>query len=114
MDAGTTSAIGDLRGVYGELGPWMLVPGDRPPSPDAIGWWWRHARDASGIDARWRLHDLRHSRPPPLERHHAIGMGTDVRTVANRLGHANPATGSRRSRCRSSGLGQGGGGGDGQ
>lgn len=86
LDAGTFRAIDELRSVYGELGPWMLAPGDRPPSPDAIGWWWRHAREAAGIDPRWRLHDLRHWSATT-----AIGLGTDVRTVANRLGHANPA-----------------------
>jgi integrase len=64
----------------------MLALGDRPPSPDTISWWWRHARDAAGIDRAWRLHDLRHWSATT-----AIGTGTDVRTVANRLGHANPA-----------------------
>ena len=40
----------------------------------------------SGIDPKWRLHDLRHWSATV-----AIGQGHDVRTVAGRLGHANPA-----------------------
>ena len=40
----------------------------------------------AGIDAAWRLHDLRHWSATV-----AIGQGHDVRTVAGRLGHANPA-----------------------
>ncbi len=39
-----------------------------------------------GIDPKWRLHDLRHWTATA-----AIGSGHDVRTVAGRLGHANPA-----------------------
>ena len=57
-----------------------------PPHPDRIGWWWQRARKAAGIDERWRLHDLRHWSATT-----AIGGGHDVRTVANRLGHANAA-----------------------
>jgi integrase len=40
----------------------------------------------AGIDVRWRLHDLRHWLATE-----AIGRGHDIRTVAGRLGHANPA-----------------------
>ena len=43
-----------------------------------------HARPAS--TPQWRLHDLRHWSATV-----AIGQGHDVRTVAGRLGHANPA-----------------------
>jgi len=39
-----------------------------------------------GLETRWRLHDLRHWSATL-----AIGSGHDLRTVANRLGHANPA-----------------------
>ena len=83
LDPGTVAAIAAWGEVHGGLGPWLLAVGDRPPSPDAISWWWRHARENSGIDARWRL---RHWSATT-----AIGMGADVRTVANRLGHSNPA-----------------------
>ena len=62
-------------------------PRSRAGQPDRIGWWWRRAREPSpGIDAKWRLHDLRHWSATV-----AIGQGHDVRTVAGRLGHANPA-----------------------
>jgi integrase len=44
------------------------------------------ARKASGIDMKWRLHDLRHWSATV-----SIGQGHDVRTVAGRLGHSNPA-----------------------
>ena len=40
----------------------------------------------SGVDPKWRLHDLRHWSATV-----AIGQGHDVRTVAGRLGHAYPA-----------------------
>src|SRR6478735_11392654 len=36
--------------------------------------------------SHWRLHDLRH-----WSATEAIGRGHDIRTVAGRLGHANPA-----------------------
>jgi integrase len=85
LDPGTLRDIEAWRNAHRGLGPWMLAVGDRPPSPDAISWWWRHAREASGIDSRWRLHDLRHWSATT-----AIGTGTDVRTVAHRLGHSNP------------------------
>jgi integrase len=40
----------------------------------------------SGIDVRWRLHDLRH-----FSATQAIAGGHDIRSVAARLGHADPA-----------------------
>lgn len=55
-------------------------------NPDRIGYWWRRAREKSGIDKRWRLHDLRHWSATV-----AIGQGHDVRTVSGRLGHADPS-----------------------
>lgn len=61
----------------------MFGLGDDPPHPDRIGWWWQRARTISGIDKQWRFHDLRHWSATT-----AIGNGHDVRTVANRLGHA--------------------------
>ena len=64
----------------------MFGLGPELVSPDRIGWWWKRARKIAGIDAKWRLHDLRHWSATV-----AIGQGHDVRTVAGRLGHANPA-----------------------
>ena len=55
-------------------------------NPERIGAWWRRARDRAGVDGRWRLHDLRHWSATM-----SISRGHDIRTVANRLGHANPA-----------------------
>ena len=64
----------------------MFGLGPELVSPDRIGWWWKRARTMAGIDEAWRLHDLRHWSATV-----AIGQGHDVRTVAGRLGHANPA-----------------------
>ena len=44
------------------------------------------SRRPSGVDAKWRLHDLRHWSASA-----AISVGHDVKTVADRLGHANAA-----------------------
>ena len=68
------------------FGPWMFTIGEAPTNPDRIGYWWRAARDAAGVDAKWRLHDLRHWSASV-----AIAAGHDVKTVADRLGHANAA-----------------------
>ncbi|MGO9910291.1 MAG: tyrosine-type recombinase/integrase [Acidimicrobiales bacterium] len=65
---------------------YVFGDGDLPPNPDRIGWWWSRSRDVAGIERRWRLHDLRH-----FSATMAIAGGHDVRSVASRLGHANPA-----------------------
>jgi integrase len=57
------------------------------PIPERIGWWWVRARELSQLDRRWRLHDLRHFAASMA----GIAAGHDVRSVAGRLGHANPA-----------------------
>jgi integrase len=44
------------------------------------------ARKNSGIDMKWHLHDFRHRSATV-----STGQGRDVRTVAGRLGHSNPA-----------------------
>jgi integrase len=56
----------------------------RPGAAGALGRWWARARARAGIDPN-RLHDVRHWSATM-----AIGAGADVRTVAGRLGHANP------------------------
>jgi integrase len=86
MDQGTLAVIEEWRTAREGLGPWLLSVGEQPPSADGLTWWWTTARKASGIDPKWRLHDLRHWSATT-----AIGLGADVRTVANRLGHSNPA-----------------------
>jgi len=86
LDADTVEMIGALRQAREPYGPWMFGLGPSLVSPDRISWWWKRARQMSGIDSKWRLHDLRHWSATV-----AIGQGHDVRTVAGRLGHANPA-----------------------
>jgi len=86
LDRETVRLWGKLRAMYEEFGPYVFNLGSSPPSPDRIGWWWSRARAESGIDKKWRLHDLRHFSATV-----AIGSGHDVRTVAHRLGHADPA-----------------------
>ena len=70
-----------LRLERGPYGPWMFGLGPALVNPDRISWWWKRARQMSGIDPKWRLHDLRHWSATV-----AIGQGHDVRTVAGRLG----------------------------
>lgn len=86
LDERTVQAIEALRKERERYGPWMLQPGERPLNPERLTGWWRIARRDAGIDTRWRLHDLRH-----WSATEAIGRGHDIRTVAGRLGHANPA-----------------------
>jgi integrase len=86
LDADTVALIEALRVEREPYGPWMFGLGHEPGSPDRIGYWWRRARTIAGIDPKWRLHDLGHWSATV-----AIGQGHDVRTVAGRLGHANPA-----------------------
>jgi integrase len=86
LDSETLGMISALRRQREPYGPWMFGLGPEIVPPDRIGYWWRTARAAAGIDPAWRLHDLRHWSATV-----AIGQGHDVRTVAGRLGHANPA-----------------------
>ncbi len=82
----TLAVVEGERKERAEFGPWMFALGDDPPNPDRIGYWWRLAREKAGVDAKWRLHDLRHWSASV-----AIAAGHDVKTVADRLGHANAA-----------------------
>jgi len=86
LDERTIDEIAQLRSQREQISPYMFSDTVGPANPDRIGWWWKRARDLSGIDTRWRLHDLRHWTATM-----AITSGHDVRTVAGRLGHANPA-----------------------
>src|SRR5581483_4149648 len=60
LDRETVRLWGELRAEREEFGPYVFNLGDAPPNPDRIGWWWSQARRLSGIDPKWRLHDLRH------------------------------------------------------
>lgn len=86
LDTATLDMFEGLKAELEPLGPWVFNVADRPANPDRVGAWWRLARKRAGIDAEWRLHDLRH-----WSATQAIAAGHDVRTVANRLGHVNPA-----------------------
>ena len=86
LDPVTCEQLDRLRADYGIGGPWILAVDVRPLGPERLSAWWRRARDLAGVDARWRLHDLRHWAATA-----SIAAGHDVRTVASRLGHANPA-----------------------
>jgi integrase/predicted nucleotidyltransferase len=86
LDPATVDAIAELRAAREEISPYLFSDTTGPANPDRIGWWWTRAREQSGIDRKWRLHDLRHWTATT-----AITSGHDVRTVAGRLGHANPA-----------------------
>ncbi len=86
LDRETLAEIAALRAERQAVSPFLFSLDAGPPSPARIGWWWTRARQAAGIDPKWRLHDLRHWTATA-----AISSGHDVRTVAGRLGHANPA-----------------------
>jgi integrase/predicted nucleotidyltransferase len=86
LDPATVDEVVALRAVREQVSPYLFSDTTEPAHPDRIGWWWSRARERSGIDRKWRLHDLRHWTATT-----AITSGHDVRTVAGRLGHANPA-----------------------
>jgi integrase len=86
LDDATVAMWEAYRSSFVEPGEWVFGLFE-PANPDRIGWCWQRARKLSGIDQSWRLRDLRH-----WSATEAIGSGHDVRTVAARLGHANPAT----------------------
>jgi integrase len=86
LDRQTVAELEALRAEREGVSPFLFSLEPGPPSPARIGWWWTRARRAAGIDPKWRLHDLRHWTATA-----AISSGHDVRTVAGRLGHANPA-----------------------
>lgn len=85
LDNATVDMWQAYRSSFVDPGEWVFGLFE-PANPDRIGWWWRRSRERSGIDRSWRLHDLRH-----WSATQAIGTGHDIRTVAGRLGHANPA-----------------------
>jgi integrase len=86
LDPATVAEVRALRELRHVVSPYMFSYDSGPAPASRIGWWWTRARTLAGIDPRWRLHDLRHWSATV-----AISSGTDVRTVAGRLGHANAA-----------------------
>jgi integrase len=86
LDPATFEELAALRADREQLSPYLFSDTTGPANPDRVGWWWTRAREQSGIARKWRLHDLRHWTATT-----AITSGHDVRSVAGRLGHANPA-----------------------
>jgi integrase len=83
LDDRTWRLVAELKLQRQAATPWLFGVDERTPAPDRLGWWWTRARRLSGIDPKWRLHDLRH-----FSATQSIAGGHDVRTVAARLGHA--------------------------
>lgn len=79
-----------------------IVHGALLPSLDKIDWWWKRTRKLAEIDAKWRLHDLRH-----WSATHAIAGGHNVRSVAAQLGHSDSTTTMRTYAHALEGLVQG-------
>ena len=86
LSSSLVEMVGEKAAKYADVTQWLFTPDADPPNPDRIGWWWRRSRELAGIDDAWRLHDLRH-----WSATQSIASGQDVRTVAHRLGHADPA-----------------------
>lgn len=59
----------------------------RPVSPNTLEKFWKKLRARIGLPAGTRLHDLRHALVTNL-----LAMGTDIKTVQDRLGHSTPMT----------------------
>jgi integrase len=72
------------RGVIGEQEWLFRGPNGNPPDRAAVGYWWRKATTAAGVD--FVLHTLRHFYASGL-----IAAGADVVTVQRALGHSNAA-----------------------
>jgi integrase len=85
LDEATVELFDEVRESHPD-NAYLFGDGDRPANPERIAWWWLRARELAHLESRWRLHDLRH-----FAASMAIAAGHDVRSVAGRLGHANPA-----------------------
>lgn len=97
LDAGTVSALRTHRAALVEHhlavragAPLWVFPADRDPTrpvrPDVMTHRWGRLAATHGL-TKVRLHDLRHFVASQM-----LAQGADIRTVAGRLGHANPAT----------------------
>jgi integrase len=74
-----------LQVPHGEPDRWLFPgEGEHPLHQNSVGYLWRKAREAAGVD--YRLHDLRHFYASGL-----INAGCDVVTVQRALGHSNPS-----------------------
>jgi integrase len=86
LDAASLRLMDSIRPDASDMAiaPWILSVHPRPVNPERVTGWWKRARAHAGVDAKWRLHELRHWSATA-----SIVGGHDIRTVANRLGHAN-------------------------
>lgn len=75
-----------VPGPHGPDSPLVTADG-RWPSPDALTAWFSRLARSLGLPPRVTFHTLRHTHATYL-----IGSGVDVRTVSERLGHADVAT----------------------
>ena len=99
IDAGTVALLRQHRTWVEERAAFCGVPvgpeafvlsewpdGSKPYRPDKATATFARLRDQAGLSGA-RLHDLRHFMATQM-----IGAGHDIRTVAGRLGHAQPST----------------------
>jgi hypothetical protein len=63
LDSFTLELIEEVRSEREPYGPWMFGVGTALVNPDRIGYWWRRARNKSGIDRPRRAHRRRPPRP---------------------------------------------------
>ena len=73
-------------------GEWVF-PGDKgngPLTENELCWFWRKTRDAAGIAADARLHDLRHAHAS-----HAVMNGESLHVAGRLLGHRRASTTNR-------------------
>ena len=87
-------AARELLGSLAETaaGEWVFPgkSGDEPLSKNVLYWFWRKTRDAAGIVADARLHDLRHAHAS-----HAVMNGESLHIAGRLLGHRRASTTNR-------------------
>ncbi len=87
LDPDTVALFEAQRAERAQAGPWVFGDDDAPPHPGRVGYWWKLAKERSGIAPTWRLHDLRH-----WSATHGVSNGFDMATVGGRLGHSDAST----------------------
>ena len=87
-------AARELLGGLAEAasGEWVFPgqSGDEPLGKNDLYWFWRKTRDAAGIVADARLHDLRHAYAS-----HAVMNGESLHVAGRMLGHRRASTTNR-------------------
>ena len=69
--------------AWQDWGTVFTRPDGRPVSPTTLAKFWQTLRDRLQLLKRARFHDLRHAHAT-----HLVAMGTDLKTVQDRMGHA--------------------------